>query len=89
MSTDKYKTQKIFTDEQIEEQSKKLSPCPFCGKIPYIRKSNDIPPCFGIDHHCEPWERRITIELRWKDTPKEVVESWNECFHREQYDDCK
>lgn len=59
-----------------------LLPCPFCGKQPEIKLSNDEPPSYGIHHYCEPWDRSIVVELKWKDKPRDVVESWNARYAR-------
>ncbi len=56
-----------------------LKPCPFCGKIPSFKKSNDNPPYIKVDHFCEHGKDAFHthVETKWCKTVSEAVELWN------------
>ena len=59
--------------------SDELKHCPFCGKIPSMKKSNDKPPCIKVDHFCEHGKGAFHthVETKWCKTSDEAVTLWN------------
>ena len=61
--------------------SDELKPCPFCGKIPSLKKSNDKPPYVFVkfDHFCEHGKDAFHthVETKWCKTYEEAAKLWN------------
>lgn len=59
----------------------KIHSCPFCGKDPMIKLSNDDPSYYKIYHACKKEEGQIAniiINTKWCKTMIEAINIWNE-----------